>query len=237
MRYIVNSANYVLAVSFGSAIRYSDKDCIEYTGRIPSGWNSLEEWHEDEGNKLWRWKIVNGNLTLDSSAVAPEEGRWGAAKLQDKSVTGLILEDMTVTPDEDYDGLSSVIIPSQPCWKFVEESKCTILENGKFLYIPDAIIDGKFPKAIILDFADDNVNVLSEHNILLGLFQLTYRVLTSCKVVSSYGNGLFYTSLYPSSFNVSESGNALVISRADMLSAFYYNTYNPQPLYRVHLMY
>lgn len=81
MRYIVNSKNYVVAISFGTDMVYNDCVCTEYTGRVPSGWNSLEEWHEDEGEKLWRWKIVAGNLTLDSSAKAPEEGRWGVPKL------------------------------------------------------------------------------------------------------------------------------------------------------------
>ena len=113
MRYIVNSSNYVLAVGFGCDLRVSGKDCTEYTGSIPSGWNSLEEWYEDEGDKLWRWKIVSGNLTLDSSAKAPEEGRWGEPLLQDKTLSGLYLKDTVVTPDEDYDGLGKVTIKAQ----------------------------------------------------------------------------------------------------------------------------
>ena len=78
MRYIINDKSYVLAVSFGCELSFADCDCTEYTGKVPSGWNSLEEWYEDEGGNLWRWKIVGGNLTLDSSAVAPVEGQWGA---------------------------------------------------------------------------------------------------------------------------------------------------------------
>jgi hypothetical protein len=110
MRYIVNSKNYVVAISFGTDMVYNDCVCIEYTGRVPSGWNSLEEWHEDEGEKLWRWKIVAGNLTLDSSAKAPEEGRWGVPKLQSKGAFIPGRDGFTVKPDTGYDGLSSVSV-------------------------------------------------------------------------------------------------------------------------------
>lgn len=109
MRYIVNDENYVIAAGFGSTINYADCDCTEYTGAVPSGWSSLEEWYEEEGEKLWRWKIVNGNLTLDSSAVAPEEGHWGVPKLQSKYVTPGASAKI-VKPDEDYDGLSMVSV-------------------------------------------------------------------------------------------------------------------------------
>ena len=109
MRYIVNSKNYVIAVGFGSEIIFANSNCTEYTGGIPSGWASLEEWYEEEGEKLWRWKIVNGNLTLDSSAVAPEEGRWGVPKLQNKTVTPSA-STKKITADSDYDGLETVTV-------------------------------------------------------------------------------------------------------------------------------
>lgn len=76
MRYIVDSNNYVTAVSFGTSMEYNDCQCIEYTGMVPSRWNSLEAWYLDEGDKLWRWRIINGELVMDESAVAPEEEDW-----------------------------------------------------------------------------------------------------------------------------------------------------------------
>ncbi len=107
MRYVVNSSNHVVAVSFGADMVFADCVCTEYTGSVPSGWNSLQEWYADEGEKLWRWKIVSGNLTLDSSAVAPEEGRWGVPDLQTKTVTPKATT-QDVVPDEDFDGLALV---------------------------------------------------------------------------------------------------------------------------------
>lgn len=110
MRYIVNSNNYVVAVSFGSEVAYNSSECTEYTGRVPSGYGTLEEWHAAEGEKLWRWKVVSGNLTLDSSAKAPEEGRWGVPKLQAKGTFVPGTSGFTVVPDDGYDGLSSVSV-------------------------------------------------------------------------------------------------------------------------------
>lgn len=73
MRYIADSDGYVKEVSFGADIVCEDQVCTEYTGEVPTGYASLEAWFMEELEKLYRWKIVGGNLTLDSSAVAPRE--------------------------------------------------------------------------------------------------------------------------------------------------------------------
>ena len=73
MRYILNSDDYVKAVSFGADITFDGQDCAEYTGAVPAGYTSLEDWALQETEKLYRWKIVDGELTLDSSAVAPTD--------------------------------------------------------------------------------------------------------------------------------------------------------------------
>lgn len=71
MRYIADSNGYLQEVSFGADITCGDNTCTEYTGGVPSGYTSLEAWYLSEADKLYRWKVVNGELTLDSSAVAP----------------------------------------------------------------------------------------------------------------------------------------------------------------------
>lgn len=110
MRYIVNAQNYVVAVSFGSEVVYNDCACTEYTGKVPSGYSTLEDWHESEGDKLWRWKIVSGSLTLDSTATAPEEGRWGVPKLQQKTNILPSKYGNEIKPDDGFDGLSLVTV-------------------------------------------------------------------------------------------------------------------------------
>ena len=74
MRYIADSSGYVKEVSFGADIVCGGQECTEYTGAVPSGYASLEAWFCSEVEKLYRWKIVSGNLTLDSAAAAPVEG-------------------------------------------------------------------------------------------------------------------------------------------------------------------
>lgn len=76
MRYVVDGNNYVKAISFGTTMEYNECVCVEYTGMVPSGWSSLEAWYFDEGDKLWRWQIIDGELTLDETAAAPKEGNW-----------------------------------------------------------------------------------------------------------------------------------------------------------------
>ncbi len=94
MRYIANSDGYLQQVSFGADITCGGTDCAEYTGAVPADYKSLEDWYHQEGEKLYRWKIVDGQLTLDSSATAPgesaavlcETGTW-TASLRGGSIT------------------------------------------------------------------------------------------------------------------------------------------------------
>lgn len=109
MRYIVDDANYVKVVTFGADVVYDDCSCTEYTGRIPSGWNTLDDWYFDEGGNLWRWKIVNGNLVIDTTATPPEEGSWATPTLQHKFVTPST-DTQHVKADEGYDALGTVTV-------------------------------------------------------------------------------------------------------------------------------
>lgn len=71
MRYIADSSGYVKEVSFGAAITCGGSSCREYTGIVPSGYSSLMDWFTKEGEYLYRWRVVSGNLTLVSDAKAP----------------------------------------------------------------------------------------------------------------------------------------------------------------------
>lgn len=73
MRYIANANGYLQEVSFGADIACEGNTCTEYTGAVPTGYDSLEAWYLAESDKLYRWQIIDGALTLDSSAVAPAE--------------------------------------------------------------------------------------------------------------------------------------------------------------------
>ena len=124
MRYIINDKNYVTDISFGCPLVVNGAECTEYTGTVPSGYSSLEEWYREEELTLWRWKILEGNLTLDSTATAPEEGQWGVPKLQSKMVyiTDPSYPYVTVTPDAEFDGLSSATVRAKLIGKSVTPS-------------------------------------------------------------------------------------------------------------------
>lgn len=67
MRYILNSSGYIYDVSFGAEISCNLGDCIEYTGEIPYGYSTIEEWHDGEIDRLNAWKVIDGNLIFDSN--------------------------------------------------------------------------------------------------------------------------------------------------------------------------
>ncbi len=75
MRYIADANGYLKEVSFGASIECNGAGCTEYTGSVPSGYDSLVDWFVAEAGKLYRWKIVDGELTLDSTATAPAEAK------------------------------------------------------------------------------------------------------------------------------------------------------------------
>ena len=74
MRYILNDSGYIEAVSFNNAMMCSNKTCTEYTGTVPTGYENLAEWSENAN--INAYKIVNGNLTYDSTEDARLQSLW-----------------------------------------------------------------------------------------------------------------------------------------------------------------
>lgn len=64
MRYILDSYGYVEEVTFGGYIICNNESCTEYTGKIPSGYDSLEEWNDNANIRAY--KVVDGNLVYDA---------------------------------------------------------------------------------------------------------------------------------------------------------------------------
>ena len=67
MRYILNNEGYIYDVSFGAEIECDLGTCTEYKGEVPEGYETIEEWYEEESEKLNAWKIVEGNLVFDEN--------------------------------------------------------------------------------------------------------------------------------------------------------------------------
>ncbi len=64
MRYILDSSGYIDSVSCNQ-FECKDKTCKAYTGTVPSGYDSLEDWVLNANIRAY--KIVSGNLTYDST--------------------------------------------------------------------------------------------------------------------------------------------------------------------------
>lgn len=73
MRYILNNAGYIYNVSFGADIYCDLGNCRQYTGDIPEGYTTLEEWHDEEIERLNAWKVIDGNLVFDSNKASELE--------------------------------------------------------------------------------------------------------------------------------------------------------------------
>lgn len=73
MRYILDDLGYIEAVSC-TFIECNNKGCTEYTGAIPEGYESYAQWAEEANIRAY--KIVDGNLTLDTARAAELEAEW-----------------------------------------------------------------------------------------------------------------------------------------------------------------
>ena len=89
MRIITDSDGRVLDVSFGALISCGGQDGTDYTGTVPTGYTSLEDWFIKEADKLYRWTVVDGELTLDSSAVAPTDKLPAADYVIEQGTSGI----------------------------------------------------------------------------------------------------------------------------------------------------
>lgn len=75
MKYILKDG-YIDEISFGATIECKNQTCTEYTGAIPAGYTSLEEWVVGEEGKLNAWKIAEGNLVFDNVKYASLQAKY-----------------------------------------------------------------------------------------------------------------------------------------------------------------
>lgn len=87
LRYILNDEGYLIHTSLGGLIVCDLGECTEYNGEVPSGYNTIEEWHDKEIDKLNAWKIVEGNLVFDASKCADIQERCKQEEIDNSCVT------------------------------------------------------------------------------------------------------------------------------------------------------
>lgn len=67
LRYILDKDGYVCHASLGGLIICDLGECTEYKGEVPDGYETIEEWHDKEIERLNSWKVVNGDLVFDAN--------------------------------------------------------------------------------------------------------------------------------------------------------------------------
>jgi hypothetical protein len=73
MRYILDDNGYIDSVSC-TPFNCKDKSCQEYTGTIPSGYDTLEEWAQNANIRAY--KITNNNLVYDEAKDTELKTEW-----------------------------------------------------------------------------------------------------------------------------------------------------------------
>jgi len=95
MRYKLDAAGYVSAVAFGC---YLD-NCAEYTGAVPMGYETLNDWSEKACINAY-YIDASGNLTLDSERLAEIKQKEAQQEIDNAP---LLRKDLYET-DEIFDG-------------------------------------------------------------------------------------------------------------------------------------
>ncbi len=85
MRYILDDYGYISEVTFGGYIQCNNKGCTEYIGAVPSGYSSLEDWHENANIRAY--KLVDDNLVYDADKDVELQALFELEARKNKSVT------------------------------------------------------------------------------------------------------------------------------------------------------
>lgn len=111
MRYILDDDGYIESVSFDAHIICKEKECTIYSGNIPTGYKSLEDWATN--SNIRAFFISNNNLTYDSerdtylktlweSELGLEDNRINVINGNSRIQSGLV----TITPTKNNSATS-----------------------------------------------------------------------------------------------------------------------------------
>lgn len=134
MRYILKDTGYIEEISFTHEIECNNKTCIEYTGSVPSGYESLAEWCDNAN--INAYKIVDGNLTYDSEEDNRLQSLWASQQMQ--SSDGITLN--LIYPIGSYYETSDLKFNPNIYWGGVWELE----EDGTVLVSKSSVTSSKF---------------------------------------------------------------------------------------------
>ncbi len=99
MRYILNDDGYIDEISFDNVLECKNKICIEYTGSIPTGYTSLEEWSENA--IIQAYKVESGNLVYYQAKETELQSLWNNQKQSNNPILQKNIKNSRTTSDTD----------------------------------------------------------------------------------------------------------------------------------------
>ena len=173
LRYILNNEGYVYYVSFGGLIACEFGECTEYTGEIPDGYATLEEWHDKqvEERKLNAWKLVDGNFVFDENKCDELQRLYEIQEEENALATHKWVRNQA--------GKESAIIIDEFATK-VSDNKVAVLENSGSYDIPEIVVSG--------EDASGEVNVIVSNKNILGNDSVTTTINGVTFTINSDGS-------------------------------------------------
>lgn len=155
LRYILDKNGYVCHASLGGLIVCDLGECTEYTGEIPNGYSTIEEWYDKEIDRLNAWKIVDNNLVYDESRYKELQALCKIQEEENSCASHKWVEDRLK--------VSSSVVTDE-----LAGSK-----NGTSLIVLNDAGNYEIPELKVESASVTNVNVVSSNKNILGIDFIT----------------------------------------------------------------
>ena len=152
MRYTLDNEGYILKVNWGC----TTGECTEYTGTIPSGYDSLEDWFNNA--EIRAYKIVDGNLVYDENRANELQAAYELETEENTLATHKWVNNR-------LEKTESVVID-----EFGENV------SGSSLVILEESGDYEIPETTVSSSSITEVNLVSSNKNLLGINAITETV-------------------------------------------------------------
>ena len=158
LRYILNSDGYICHASIGALVVCDLGECTEYTGDIPEGYETIEEWYDEELERLNAWKIVEGNLVYDENKYNELQALLKIQEEENQCATHKYVEDKLK--------LSTSVVTDELANEVA----------GTSLIVLDDAGDYEIPELKVKSASIENVNVVVSNKNILGINTITTTV-------------------------------------------------------------
>lgn len=190
MRYITDLDGYLKEVSFGADIECDGQTCVEYTGAVPEGYLSLEDWYLSAADNACinaYYIDSSGNLMFDAERQVELEAKANKE-------TG---DNTPVLRKELFEAEEALASPN------IKNSG-----KGKILTFADVLNVSPFIKLTDIDPSQDTVTIFAHSQNMLGLNHTTVTEAGLTIEWLDEQSGFVFTGTASAAFEFILSGNA-----------------------------